>query len=156
MEENVIKIVQAFINEGKTSDGEKTNPCHRNLSFDYCYSYFYNNRCHFTEKLQESCSQLWSYLASWGMLRGSSKLLQNNFACFIPLIEHFLFVQFFLKCRTEIGKIVRVFTTHEGSGLANVVNDVKRICVGANVLDNSLAIYGHEVENSKQEVEKWL
>lgn len=84
-----VKTVQAFINEGKASDGKNTNLCHRYLSFDYCYSYFYNNRGHFTEKLQESCSQLWSYLASWGMLRGSSKLLQNSYACLIPLIKHF-------------------------------------------------------------------
>ena len=38
------------------------------------------------------------------------------------------------------GKLVKVFTTHEGSGLGNVVSDVKKICKGANVLD-SLAIH---------------
>ena len=54
------------------------------------------------------------------------------------------------------GKTVRVFTTHEGSGLANVVNDVKRICVGANVLDNSLAIQGSTVNSAKNKVENWI
>ena len=31
---------------------------------------------------------------------------------------------------------------HEDSGLGNVVSNLKRICIGANVLD-SIAIYGH-------------
>ncbi len=54
------------------------------------------------------------------------------------------------------GKTVRVFTTHEGSGLASVVRDVKSICKGANILDNSLAIYGHEVKNVRSKVENWV
>lgn len=32
---------------------------------------------------------LWSYLASWGMLRGSSALQQRSPAALIPLIKHF-------------------------------------------------------------------
>lgn len=35
-----------------------------------------------------------------------------------------------LKDLDFIGKTIRVVTTHEGSGLANVPNDVKRICRG--------------------------
>ncbi len=54
------------------------------------------------------------------------------------------------------NKIVRVITTHEGSGLANVVSDVKRICVGANVLDDALAIVGSQAKDSKDIVERWV
>ncbi len=54
------------------------------------------------------------------------------------------------------NKIVRVITTHEGSGLANVVSDVKRICVGANVLDDALAIVGSQAKDSKDIVERWI
>jgi flavodoxin len=54
------------------------------------------------------------------------------------------------------GKIVRIITTHEGSGLANVVNDVKKICKGANVLDDALAIKGREAKNSKSVIESWV
>lgn len=54
------------------------------------------------------------------------------------------------------GKTVRVFTTHEGSGLANVLNDVKKICKGANVLDDAIAIKGSLVRNSKDKVESWI
>ena len=54
------------------------------------------------------------------------------------------------------GKIIRVITTHEGSGLANVVSDVKRICKGANVLDDAIAIKGTEAKNSKLRIESWI
>ena len=53
------------------------------------------------------------------------------------------------------GKTIRVFTTHEGSGLGNVLEDVKKICSGAEVLDG-LAIVGSQVKNSKQKVEDWI
>ena len=54
------------------------------------------------------------------------------------------------------GKTIRVITTHEGSGLANVVSDVKRICKGANVLDDAIAIKGTEAKNSKIRIESWI
>ena len=54
------------------------------------------------------------------------------------------------------GKTIRVFITHEGSGLANVPSDVKRICQGANVLPNSLAIRGSSVSTARNTVEDWI
>ena len=48
------------------------------------------------------------------------------------------------------GKTVRVICTHEGSGLASMVSDVKRICKGANVDTKGLAIKGSQAKNSKQ------
>ena len=55
------------------------------------------------------------------------------------------------------GKTIRIVTTHEGSGLANVVNDVKRICVGANVLeDDALSIIGSQAKNAKNRIEEWV
>ena len=54
------------------------------------------------------------------------------------------------------NKIIRVITTHEGSGLANVVSDVKRICKGANVLDDALAIVGSQAKDSKDIVGRWI
>ena len=54
------------------------------------------------------------------------------------------------------GKTIRVITTHEGSCLANVVSDVKRICKGANVLDDAIAIKGTEAKNSKLRIESWI
>lgn len=54
------------------------------------------------------------------------------------------------------GKTIRVVTTHEGSGLGNVLNDVKRVCKGANVLDDGLAIRGSNAKNARSIVENWI
>ena len=54
-----------------------------------------------------------------------------------------------------VGKTVIPFTTHEGSGLANCVSDVKKAFPKANVT-KGFSIYGHEVRTGKTKVEKWL
>ena len=54
------------------------------------------------------------------------------------------------------GKIIRIVTTHEGSGLANVPKDVKRVCKGANVLDDAISIRGAECRNARTIVEEWI
>ena len=53
------------------------------------------------------------------------------------------------------GKIVRPFTTHEGSGLGNIPNQLKRICHGATFTDG-LAIRGASVRSSRNRVEDWV
>lgn len=60
-----------------------------------------------------------------------------------------------LKGLDFTGKIVRPFTTHEGSGLSGVPRQLKEICRGAEVLDG-LAIIGSQVKSSKQKVEEWI
>ena len=63
---------------------------------------------------------------------------------------------FFKKHTNDLkGKTVIPFTTHEGSGLANCVEDVKKAFPGANVT-KGFSIYGHEVRTEKAKVEKWL
>ena len=63
---------------------------------------------------------------------------------------------FFKKHGADLkGKTVIPFTTHEGSGLANCVEDVKEAFTGANVT-KGFSIYGHEVRSDKNKVEKWL
>lgn len=54
------------------------------------------------------------------------------------------------------GKTIRIITTHEGSGLANVVNDIKRICTNANVLDDAIAIQGSKAKDSRNIIENWV
>ena len=53
------------------------------------------------------------------------------------------------------GKTVIPFTTHEGSGLASCVSDVKEAFPGATV-KGEFSIYGHEVRTGRAKVEKWL
>lgn len=54
------------------------------------------------------------------------------------------------------GKLIRIVTTHEGSGLANVPSDVKRVCKGATVLNDSIAIQGSDCKNAKSKIESWI
>lgn len=69
-------------------------PMARYTSFDYCFNYFQSHREQAKlpellrgDALQVSCLHLGFYLASWGMLRGSSALLRRSVRHFIPLIE---------------------------------------------------------------------
>lgn len=52
-------------------------------------------------------------------------------------------------------KDIYVFTTHEGSGLGNVVSDVKAICQGGHVIDQ-IAIKGSQVKLAQTKIKKWL
>lgn len=65
-------------------------------------------------------------------------------------------VETLLKQLDFTGKTIRIITTHEGTGLGNVLNDVKRICKGANVLDDALAIKGREAKESKNKISLWI
>ena len=60
-----------------------------------------------------------------------------------------------LKGIDYTGKIIRPFTTHEGSGLSSVPRQLKEMCTNGEVLDG-LAIVGSEVNNAKQKVEEWI
>ena len=61
-----------------------------------------------------------------------------------------------LKDLDFTGKTIRIVTTHEGSGLANVPNDVKRICKGANVLNDAISIRGSDCKNVRSKIENWV
>lgn len=54
------------------------------------------------------------------------------------------------------GKTVRIISTHEGSGLGGMVSDVKRLCKGAEVQENGLAIRGSQAKNAKSLIAVWL
>ena len=85
--------LQRFINgDGKKNKGRHSEE--RYASFDYCFNHFQSFRQANTikgiasqDRLQESCLQLGFYLASWGMLRGSSFLLEKSARNLVPLIE---------------------------------------------------------------------
>ena len=91
---NIKEAMDQFLHGGGKNRGKK--PDERYASFDFCYNYFYsfykekrlpelaNN-----ENLQTSCLQLGFYLASWGMMRGSSFLLEKSVRNFRELITCF-------------------------------------------------------------------
>ncbi len=69
-------------------------PDARYASFDYCFNYFRSFReqdrtadIAAPQNLQMSCLQLGFYLASWGMLRGSSTLLRKSARHYEPVID---------------------------------------------------------------------
>jgi hypothetical protein len=68
------------------------DPGARYASFDYCFNHFQQHRsavAAWSEPIgmEASCLHLGFYLASWGMLRGSSDLLQRSARHLAPLIE---------------------------------------------------------------------
>jgi hypothetical protein len=64
----------------------KSNPDDRYTSFDYCYNYFRTKDL--TKDIEKSCLTIGFYLASWGMFRGSSFLLQKSVKHFQSTIHY--------------------------------------------------------------------
>ena len=52
------------------------------------------------------------------------------------------------------GKIVKPFSTHEGSGLGSIMQDINKFCVGADIKEG-LAIRGSDAKSSKEKIESW-
>jgi hypothetical protein len=65
--------IEPIVNKFKS----QSNPDDRYTSFDYCYNYFRMTN-DLTQDIEKSCLVLGFYLASWGMFRGSSFLLQKS------------------------------------------------------------------------------
>lgn len=82
-----------ILDKGIGRDTEGRGPKGRYSSFDYCFNYFqlFKNKKEIANKknIQNSCLHLAFYLASWGMLRGSSFLLQKSIKFYVPLINYF-------------------------------------------------------------------
>lgn len=91
-DEQVKQLLDKFF-QGEPENIEK-HALGRDSSFDYCFNYFHS----FYEQdklpalltpahLQEACLHLAAYLASWGMYRGKSMLLQRSLRQYIPLVN---------------------------------------------------------------------
>lgn len=66
----------------------------RYASFDFCFNYFHSfyeedrlEEIVDAKHLQTSCLHIGFYLASWGMFRGASHLLQGSMKHYVPLLE---------------------------------------------------------------------
>jgi len=53
------------------------------------------------------------------------------------------------------GKKVKTVITHEGSGLGTSMNDVQKLCEGAEI-EKGLAIHGADVKENKATIENWV
>lgn len=64
-------------------------PAYRYASYDFCYNYFHNVRGDaLLEDMEKSCYAIGFYLASWGMYRGSSFILERSAFYYKGLIEY--------------------------------------------------------------------
>jgi len=83
------KLLDKYINGFRKNNGIR--PYERYSSFDYCFNYFqsFKNKKDIAnnKNLELSCLHLGFYLASWGMLRGSSFLLEKSFAYYKDIIK---------------------------------------------------------------------
>lgn len=76
------KDIEQIVNRFKS----QMAPDDRFTSFDYCYNYFFTTNDLYVD-IEKSCLVLGFYLASWGMFRGSSFLLQKSIKHFEPTIQ---------------------------------------------------------------------
>src|SRR5690606_8902869 len=86
MTEGKIKeLLETFLRQWKSDSSN------RYASFDFCFSYFnsFEDKLEIAseENLEKSCLQLGFYLASWGMLRASSFLIQKSLRYYIDLVR---------------------------------------------------------------------
>lgn len=65
-------------------------------------------------------------------------------------------VRTFLSDYDLSGKTIIPFSTHEGSGLGNMVADIKELCPDATVLEDGLAVRGGDAGNAQNAVSDWL
>lgn len=80
----ITSAVQTFL---RSSDGQAKEEYRRERSWDFCFNHFQENLAP-TRTMEHSCLQLGYYLASWGMLRGSSYLFrETNARHYQPTIE---------------------------------------------------------------------
>lgn len=80
-------MIKTDIERNVTKFKSQMNPNDRYTSFDYCYNYFLTTK-DLTQDIEKSCLVLGFYLASWGMFRGSSFLLQKSVKHFESTIKY--------------------------------------------------------------------
>jgi hypothetical protein len=88
--------------------GPMDNPHHRYRSWHYCYGYFQhdNDRQEIARDPDSAALQLATYLASWGMYRGSGFLLNYAYTVHTGVIERLIAPEFDLLWEREFGAVV--------------------------------------------------
>jgi hypothetical protein len=104
-------------------------PEHRYASFDYCYNYFQDASSEeLKADIEKSCLEISFYLASWGMLRGSSFLLQKSIKHYEPLVRYIIQLK---EDNHPIWDIdTNSYTDKNISTLLEVYGDVTKLIIG--------------------------
>lgn len=61
----------------------------------------------------------------------------------------------FLEKYNFSGKIIKPLCTHEGSGMGNSEDDIKKLCPDSKI-EKGLAILGYKVNNSEKAIKEWI
>lgn len=85
--ELVDKVIRAADTFYKTLQND---PNGRYRSWEYCYKCFHDAREDLNPDYDMLCLNLAFYLASWGMYRGSSFLLQKDYKVHLPVVQELL------------------------------------------------------------------
>ena len=111
--------IELVVNKYRTN----FKPESRYTSFDYCYNYFLTT-VDLTKDIEKSCLTLGFYLASWGMYRGSSFLLQKSVKFLEPTIKHIA------KLDKNLWKIdVDRYDNRTIKKIIQIYNDLKSILI---------------------------
>ncbi len=80
------------------------DPNHRYRSWEHCFNYFRSvTPAELPKQRDHAALQLGFYLASWGMYRGSSFLLQHSYAVHLDVVDSLAAPQYFPLWRSDLG-----------------------------------------------------
>ena len=86
-----MEAIDELINAAQTFyDDARANENGRSRSWEHCYRVFRDARTDPTPDYDYLSLHLAFYLASWGMYRGSSFLLQKDYKVLVPIVEEIL------------------------------------------------------------------
>lgn len=114
--------IQDMIDEFQSKNNDKTE---RYTSFDYCFNHFKQPSEYILKDMEKSCLVIGFYLASWGMLRGSSFLLTKSIRYYEPLVEYIA------NADKNLWNIdVDNYTDVNINKIITVYNDIKKEIIG--------------------------
>lgn len=118
---------------------KECTPEHRYASFDYCYNYFQGSTAEQLETdMEKSCLELSFYLASWGMLRGSSFLLRKSARHYVPLIEYFI------RLKEEEHDIWNIdansYSNNSINTILEVYDEIRKLIIGREEVNRHIVL----------------
>ena len=120
----VIKSATIFYNQLKADQNG------RYRSWEHCYKCFHDARNDSNDDYDYLSLQLAFYLASWGMYRGSSFLLQKDYKVHVPVVEELLKDKydclFGLECAKLRNKDVQDRLSEIESFMMNYYDDIRK------------------------------
>lgn len=127
----VIKSATIFYNELKADSNG------RYRSWEHCYKCFHDARDQENADTDSLSLHLAFYLASWGMYRGSSFLLQKDYKIHIPIIEELLRkeydVLFGIECAKYKDDTVCLLLQELSAKIDDYYADIRRSVKGSGV-----------------------